>query len=82
MKTQELQREAEVLHRLSHPNIIRFYGCGVVNLETHHPEPSSGGGGAGSSSGRQVQSTFFIVVERLDQGTLAEILAHQGGQAR
>lgn len=30
----------------------------------------------------QVQSTFFIVVERLDKGTLAEVLAHQGAQAR
>jgi len=33
--TRELQHESEVLARLRHPNIIRFYGCGTVALDEH-----------------------------------------------
>lgn len=33
--TRELQHESEVLARLRHPNIIRFYGCGTVALDDH-----------------------------------------------
>ena len=68
--TQELQQEAQVLSALSHPHIIKFYGCGFRN-----PSPDFQASEAGAPA-------FFLVLERLDGGTLGELLQARSGSGR